>query len=283
MTVLFYSFAIILLILFPADTAQTAYRALRLWGESIVPTLFPYMVFSRLLCSKLSNLRLPAFPVVAALGLLGGSPSGAATVAANTDKLSPRKNLMLCALTGTVSPMFILGALQTWVQHPLLCRRLVLCHWLSALLCSWIVLVFSKDTLPLTIKPSDHDIVSSNPIVQSIDAVLQVGGCVILYSVLAGMLERILRPLSFLLPFFHAILEISGGSHAICQINMPISVKSMLLSAALGFSGLSILAQNHAMLRPIGVPMRFLVFFALLRALLSALLMLIMNLLLPII
>ncbi len=283
MMILFYSLAIILLILFPSDTARTAYHALQLWGESIVPVLFPYMVFSRLLCSKLNNIRLPAFPVVAILGLLGGSPSGAASVSANADKLSPRKTLILCTLTGTVSPMFILGTLQPWVQHPLLCRRLLWCHWLSALLSSWLIFLFSKGNLPSIIKTSDKNAVSFDPIMQSVDAVLQVGGCVILYSVLAGMLGRILPSFSFLPSVFHAILEISGGIHAICQSNIAISTKSILLSAVLGFSGFSILSQNHAILRPIGISMRLLILFALLRALLSASLMLMMNLLLPII
>lgn len=283
MMILFYSLAIILLILFPSDTARTAYHALQLWGESIVPVLFPYMVFSRLLCSKLNNLRLPAFPVVAILGLLGGSPSGAASVSANADKLSQRKTLILCTLTGTVSPMFILGTLQPWVQHPLLCRRLLWCHWLSALLSSWLIFLFSKGYLPSIVKTSDKNAVSFDPIMQSVDAVLQVGGCVILYSVLAGMLGRILHSFSFLPSLFHAILEISGGIHAICQSNIAISTKSILLSAVLGFSGFSILSQNHAILRPIGISMRLLILFALLRALLSASLMLMMNLLLPII
>ena len=214
MMILFYSLAIILLILFPSDTARTAYHALQLWGESIAPVLFPYMVFSRLLCSKLNNLRLPAFPVVAILGLLGGSPSGAASVSANADKLSQRKTLILCTLTGTVSPMFILGTLQPWVQHPLLCRRLLWCHWLSALLSSWLIFLFSKGNLPSIVKTSDKNAVPFDPIMQSVDAVLQVGGCVILYSVLA-------RKNSAFLFFFAFFISRHPGNLRRNPCNMP--------------------------------------------------------------
>lgn len=270
MIVLLYLCAIAFLVCFPADTAEAALLALKTWATSIVPVLFPYMVFSRQLCNSLDALHLPAFPLVAALGLLGGSPSGAAAVAANHPRLSPRSIPMLCALTGTVSPMFILGTIQGWIGQPALCRRLLLCHWAGALLCAWIIHHRNTPFIPVPQRIHEPHAETSNSISQSIDAVLQVGGCVILYSVLAGMAGKILHSFPMLHPIVHAAMEVAGGMHAICQSSIHPEAKAILLSAALGFGGFSILSQNHAMLKPLGVSMHQLAFFAILRAVLCA-------------
>lgn len=271
--IVFYLIVIVFLILFPSDTADTALHAMRIWGTSIVPVLFPYMIFSRLLCKSLQTLSLPAAPAAAVLGMLGGSPSGASMIVSNADRLQARSIPPLCALTGTVSPMFILGTMQLWINDPLLCRRLLLYHWLSALLCSgivWSICRQRSDTVPTQAPTST---ILSNPIAQSIDAILQVGGCIICYSVLAGILERFLVPLPGLQPCIHALLEISGGVYSLCQSSLTDNTKYILISASLGFGGLSILSQNYALLRPLGVTMRQLFGFAALRAGLSALLM----------
>ena len=95
---------------------------------------------------------------------------------------------------------------------------------------------------------------------------MQVGGCIICYSVLAGFAEKLLPDNTVLYPMFHSILEISGGSHAICESSLSLKTKFRLLSAALSFSGISILAQNHAFLSPLGISMTNLVSFAVIRA-----------------
>ncbi|MBQ8618631.1 MAG: hypothetical protein IJ418_14130 [Clostridia bacterium] len=281
MFVFFYLLVIVILILHPSDTAQSALEAMRIWGGSIVPVLFPYMVFSRLLCKSLQTLALPAEPAVAALGLLGGSPSGAAMITAYADRLSPKSLYPLCALCGTVSPMFILGTMQAWTNNESLCRRLLLCHWLCALLCAGIIRLGKRHISNRTNVPQTFES-SVNPIVQSIDAILQVGGCVICYSVLSSILAKLLRSLSLLQPLVHAMLEISGGVHAIWQSNLPFMLKCIALSAALGFGGLSILTQNQALLKHAGVSMRSLIGFALIRCVLSAALMALSQYLFPI-
>ncbi len=274
MKTLLYALVIVFLILFPADTAETARKALTLWATAIVPVLFPYMVFSRFLCTSLDAIRFPVHLLTAALGILGGSPSGAAVIAANQNAFSRRNLFALCAFCGTVSPMFILGTIQTWIGQPAVCRRLLLVHWLSTAACAWLVWLLDpsgQERIPHTSK--DTSVNSSDPIRQSIDAVFQIGGCIILYSVLAGMLGRILRPYPALQPLAHAALEVSGGIHAICESTFTPEIQYILLSAALGFSGFSILSQNHDLLRPFGISMRRLMIYAVLRAAISAVLM----------
>lgn len=269
MSIFFYLFVILFLIAYPADTAQSALEAMRIWSVSIVPVLFPYMLFSRLLCRSLQTLNLPAEPATAALGLLGGSPSGAAMIASHVHSLSPKSIYPLCAIAGTISPMFILGTIRTWTNSEPLSRRLLFCHWLCALFCAGIACCKRPSKAHKTPLPLATDS-AAGPVAQSIDAILQVGGCIISYSVLASITAKCLHPFSFVHPLVHAALEISGGAHAIWQSSLSTTAKAILLSAALGFGGLSIITQNHALLKPIGISMGTLIRFALLRCLLSA-------------
>ena len=271
MGIALYSLTLLFLLLHPSDTVGHATQALRIWGENVVPILFPYMVFSRLLCHRLRALRMPASPLITLFGLMGGSPSGASIIAASANQLSSRTLHALSALCGTVSPMFILGTLETWTHDAKLCHRLLSIHWLCAILSAGIVWCFSRNTEKPSIAIQTLPSFSfTQSIAQSIDAILQVGGCIITCSVLAGMLEKLFLPQSIWMSLLHASLEISGGLHTLCQNSLSLDLKYILLSAALGFGSISLLAQNHAVLSPVGISMPRLLFFALVRMVLSA-------------
>lgn len=267
MSTAFFLVVLCLLLLFPQHTSNAAAEALRIWGLSVVPSLFPYMVLCRMLSSRLRERNIPAVPVAALLGLMGGSPSGASVLAAYGSRISKKTLLALCALTGTISPMFTLGTILSWTQNLAMCRLLLLCQLLGAFWACSFVFLIGRDKAPACCSLSSSPTV--NPIAQSIDAILQVGGCIIFYSVLAGLLQ--------LFPYFskntcavvHGLLEVSGGVHALCSASMPDFARTLLISALCSFSGLSILSQNYAFLSPLGVRFSQLFAFALLRALLS--------------
>lgn len=270
MRIFFYLIVIVFLLVYPQDTAHAARDALIVWGESVVPLLFPYMLFCRTLFDSLRRISIPMHAVAAALGIMGGSPSGAAALTSCSGAVPKRVFFSLCALTGTVSPMFILGSVRSWTGDPPLCAKLLLSHWAGAILCAAAVFVwYRKETVfcaPCAQSHSTH----ATPLSQSIDAIFQVGGCIIGYSVISEILKILLRSLPVLHPVIHAALEMSGGIHAICKSKMLPDQRSILLAAVLGFSGISILSQNHAFLKHAGVSMHQLTVFALLRMLISA-------------
>lgn len=270
MSIAFSLFVLFSLILFPQHTSSAAMNALRIWGLDVVPSLFPYMVFCRLLSARLREHDMPAVPIAALLGLMGGSPSGASVIAAYGSRLSQRTLLALCAMTGTISPMFTLGTVLAWTKSPALCRLLLLSHLLGALCAGGIVLLSCKDGRPSHCAlPS---CASVNPIAQSIDAILQVGGCIICYSVLASLLELLPVLSENASAVLHGLVEVSGGVHALCNAPMSGYPRAIWLSALCGFSGFSILSQNHAFLAQLGVRMTQLIAFGLLRAVLASLL-----------
>lgn len=283
MTIVFYMIVIACLLLFPDDTSKAAFDALHIWGTSVVPVLFPYMLFSRHLSRALSAKNLPPIPTAIVLGILGGSPSGAVILNTYAPRLPPRTVYSLSALTGTISPMFILGTLRSWTNDPSLCGSLLLCHWAGAAITAAIIYLLDKPKgeLPAAnlVQPA---LSNDNPMTQSIDAILQVGGNIISCSVLSVVCRKLAFFLPCLQPLIHAVLEVSGGIHAILRIHLLPTTTSITLSAALGFSGISILSQNHFFLFHSGIRMMHLLSFAALRAFVSALCMILISALFPI-
>ena len=94
-----------LLALYPEPAMEAVRSACLVWARSVMPALFPYMVFSQLLCA-----RVQAAWLTPVLAMLGGSPAGARLLA-QKGYPAPRAQ-SLAALCTTVSPLFILGALR---------------------------------------------------------------------------------------------------------------------------------------------------------------------------
>ena len=260
------SLLMILLILRFPDMAISASRtAITVWGRDVVPSLFPYMVLCKTTASRLSAGRLPVVPLTVALGWLGGSPSGAAMLSASAGRLERRQLHALSALTGTISPMFFLGTMRTWGLDGGNCLRLLLAHWMGAAfacLCVWhFSWINDAPDMPQTAKRTE------NPIVDSVQAVMGVGGCIVFFSVLASCIGVCLPFLSEEgVAGLHALLEIAGGLRAWLNLR-PLSLGKLVCVAALtGFGGFSILAQNRLFLQPCGITQFRLMGFACLRA-----------------
>lgn len=268
---------IAVLLLFPDSTSQAAVSALRIWGLDVVPSLFPYMVLSRMLASGFRARRIPADVSAWALGLMGGSPSGAAVLAAYADRIPSRKMLSLCALTGCISPMFLLNTVSLWANDALFGRLLLASHLIAAVLSYLIIQSFcARKDAPAPRSVSEQS-GSDNPIVQSVSAVLSVGGCIIFFSVAAAACVQILPFLTKTQQaILHGVLEVSGGLHAILAAPLPLNLKYTLCAGIAGFSGLSILFQNDSFLRPLGVRFSSLLVFGLIRALIASAAMLLM-------
>ena len=265
MGIVFCLVMITLMLIKPGITTGAARDALRVWGLDVAPSLFPYMVLCRLVASRLQKTGIPAAPAAAVLGLLGGSPSGAATLSGYAEGLNTQQVRLLAALTGTISPMFLLNAVKLWSGDPRLCRLLLASHLsgaIFALVCTVFLTHGQKKSAC-----QGASVSSGNPITESVQSILSVGGCIVFFSVLAAGLRALLPRLG-LLPgaLLHAALEISGGLHSLCALQIAPGIRAVCMAAASGFSGLSILMQNHLFLRPLGLTFSELLFFALLRA-----------------
>ncbi len=234
-----------LLMLYPQEAMEAARSACRLWASSVMPALFPYMVFSQLLASSVRGGWLTA-----PLAMLGGSPAGARLIALGD--LSPTRAQRLAALCATVSPLFVLGTLGGGV-------RMLAAHWLGAVAAwAFVQLMPSGAEVPApspTATPKAR-LGLTDAIRDASLAMITVCGCMALFAVLAALLGRLLPLTPSLSALLSCVLEMASGCASIRALNLPSQMAAPLCCAAISFGGLSIFLQNAVFLRPIGVNLR---------------------------
>lgn len=265
-----------LLLFTPEKSKAAALQALRIWGLDLVPSLFPYMVLCQTLTHSLLRQKNQntLFPFV--LGLLGGSPSASAVLSliAQNKTLNRQRLLLLAAMAGTISPMFFLSLTSSWFNSFRFAISLLFTQYAAALLTGMLFYHFASDqqhptenTRPVSASENNLD-----PLSSSIHAILSVGGYIVLFSTAAAYIPAGLSSVAHGLPqALHALLEVSGGLHALSNTVMNDIALETLVSGLCGFGGLSILNQNHLFLCKAGLRKSDLLALSICRAVFSIL------------
>lgn len=259
------------LLLFPASVQQSCKEALCIWGLHVVPSLFPYMVLCQALSACAALARLPPALITLLLGLIGGSPCASAALSASLPAQktpSPRIRTLL-PLLGTISPMFFLGPAAQWLSSKSDGILLLIAHIAGALLACLIYRPIAARKGTLCVPAQAASAIADDrpdPISRSVNAVMNVGGCIVFFSAAASCIRSafplVPREIVWAL---HGALEIAGGFKALCALTSSRALQLVALSAAAGFGGMSILMQNAFFLRPLGVHMKEMLLCSLLR------------------
>ena len=258
-----------LLLLRPAPAMEAVREALRLCSETIVPSLFPFLVFSALLTAllptaaldrALSPLMRPIFRLsgdcgaVLALGFAGGYPVGVRTTAALYRQGTLRRSeaQRLLAFCNNSGPGFFLGVCGTAVFGSARAGMyLYLIHVGAALVTG--VLLRRDLGLPrrkaVSRQRAPFDLAAALPaaVQGSFAAVGSVSAFVIFFMVLLRLLSLV-PALAALPPLPRAALfgfmEMTNGVNALPATRMGF----VLCAAIMNWGGLSVQAQTCAML-----------------------------------
>ena len=243
-----------MILCFPGTTISASQSALSIWARDIVPSLFPYMVLCKMTAQRLRSARFPAAPLAALLGCMGGSPSGAAMLSVSSGGMAQSQLYALCALTGTISPMFFVGTLHAWGVAQKTCLCLLAAHGLGALSAFVCVRRLSPVREKVAARESPEK-ANGNPITDSVFSVLGVGGCIVFFSVAAACIRI---PFPFLpetgCAYLQSVLEIAGGMRLLIQTSSASFARDVSMAVLTGFGGLSILTQNHLFLQAFALP-----------------------------
>ncbi len=233
-------------LIFSGDAAQAALRAAQCFVQGVMPTLMPMAVLGRLMPQGTNAPMLKT----AMFAFCAGSPAAAQRAAAAGACLRPKQRECLLCLCGVMSPVFFTGTLAGWLQSPGAGWKLLLAHWLGALIASalWWLLMPADETVSWPAQASaPKPVTLPEAIAQSAQTLLCICGAMTVFSVAACLVNK---AAGWLFPAFQngraaavlwAVLEIGGGSSAVCAAwEKPHAV----LSALCGFGGLSILLQN---------------------------------------
>ncbi|MBR5111369.1 MAG: hypothetical protein IK099_14415 [Clostridia bacterium] len=245
------------MMVFPEAAAEAAYQALGLWARAVAPVLGPFMACMLMLSSRTRG----GMAARVAMGWLCGSPGGARLM--REAGLRGRSASRTAAMTGTMSPMFLIGTVGGWLGDRRLGWVVFLCHVLGALGAGLCIPPGEKAAVSL---PAPMPLGAA--LRESALALLTVALCMMLGCAAAKMAACALPGLA---PAFQAALqcalEVTGGVKSIIALQTPFTAP--LVCAAVSFGGLSLLAQNAAFWQDSGVGMGRLALLRLFHALLS--------------
>lgn len=210
------------LILFSNSNLSAAKKGLRLWANSVVPSLLPFFIATELLgytniipmFGKLLNkfmrplFNVPgegAFPFI--MGIISGYPVGAKIVAdfKKQGLCSDIEAERLIAFTNNSGPLFIIGTVgiglfkDTKTGILLLITHIFACITVGILFRWWknsknkrsTSFIETSNKLPSRISLSNLGEVLASSIMNSISTIFLIGGFVVLFSVVISILNNI--------------------------------------------------------------------------------------------
>lgn len=240
---------LMLCLLLRADmTMQAASAACRLFVTAVLPGLFPYMVLSLMLISRVKR---PSPTLLMLLGWGGGSPTGARLLR-QCPALHRREQVRLAVSCATMSPMFLLGTVGGWLRAPaagtVALSSVVLGGWLTGLLAS----AAEKGARPISASPTpaaQPPLSFGAAVEQSARTMLLVCGTMVMLRVFASLAAEAL-PAALALPVT-TLLEVTTGTAEIASLPLPLPLRAALIAAATAFGGMAILLQNRSVY-PVG-------------------------------
>lgn len=275
---------LITMFLFPNATFEGASSGLLLWFHTILPTLLPFIIVSNLIIrlnitKQISVLFYPiirkifhvssygCYPIL--IGLISGIPVGAKSTAdlVADHKISEEEGQFLITLCNNVSPMFVMSYIAiTQLKLPRIKYVLFAILYCSAMISalSFRFLYKKKNARKVTAQAILSPDISADPvtvkhvsfrfdnldssIMDGFEVITKVGGYIILFSILAQIVNDIGSKTSYLKLIIIGILEITTGINRICHSSLDQSIKIVLIAVLTSFGGLSSMAQTKSVL-----------------------------------
>lgn len=276
-------FFFILMFLFPYATYKGASSGLMLWFLNVLPTLLPFIIVSNLIirlniAGKISRLLYPVigklfrvsqngcYPIL--IGFLSGLPMGGKVVAdlRTENRIKQKEGEFLLSMCNNASPIFIMSYIATnQLRMPSIRLPLFIIIYGSSIISANIYRTYEKyrDKRKRINSPKVYETVKAQGTYQSekftfdvlddsimngFEIITKIGGYIILFSILAEIINEIGPSSSYSKAVIMGFLEITTGVDQICKIRIDNNIKIVLISIVTAFGGLSGLAQTKSVL-----------------------------------
>ena len=266
------------MLLFPKKVLADSLAGLDLWFHTLLPSLLPFMILSNVLigANVVSQLMRPFsgfFRHVLGLspeggyawllGLFCGFPMGARLTGDmyRQHRISREEAGYLLTFANQSSPMF----LSTYVVlHGLgdstMTLPVFVIFYASAFLTSLVFRIRSRRFGLPPSKPkkevpeqTSYGNLLDTSIMNGFEIITRLGGYIILFSILAGIVLQLPAPLHTAAPFLSGLTEITTGIHTISGTTLPLQVKFTAIVCCTAFGGFSTVAQTSCMLNGTGL------------------------------
>ncbi|NLP46123.1 MAG: sporulation integral membrane protein YlbJ [Epulopiscium sp.] len=285
---------VINILLYAKIVISAAQKGLLLWFNTVLPSLFPFFIGTQFMIDfglvqwigyLFEPIMKPLFkiPGVGAfaliMGMMSGYPMGA-TITANLVKkgdLTSIEGQRLLSVCNQSGPLFILGVVSVgMLKQPSIGFYLLIIQYLSAFSTGLIFrfyknsdqakkIITTKNNKTKTGFPSLGETLKKS-VTYAMELLLQIGGFIILFSVIIELLKH--GPISSIFnsfftlidkwiplhkelktAFLFSILEITNGIQIISTTSAPILQKLICINGCIAWSGFSVHAQTASILQ----------------------------------
>ncbi len=291
LTLILFAF-IIALVISPKKYIDVTLDGIRVWATAILPALFPFMIFTRLLASMgciedfskgfsgVSNklYRTPGISsYVFLMSIISGYPLGAKVTSDLYERglLSRAEAHRICSFTSNSGPMFIIGTVGIGMLiSPTAGYIILISHILAAIINGLIYRKYnapelSSKTIIQPKKNRETDILT-NTMENGINSVLLIGGYIAIFFVITEILYSlgIFSPLVNLFSkigieksvsngIIFGFFEITKGCLLISSAPISLTLKTIICSLIISFGGLAVSFQAFAFLNKFKISKKF--------------------------
>lgn len=284
----------ICLFIFPSDCAAGAKDGLLLWFNTMIPSVFPFILITNIL-HRLGGIRLfarifgkpvkklfgcsagGAYAVI--VGLLCGYPMGAKAVtdSLQTGDITIGEARYLLCFVNNPSPMFLINfVLAACLGKPskigLFFTIVYFSTWLNARL--WYILKYKKLIKDASHSPADAARITSyasrtadtNFLMTSVELMQKMGVYMIIFAIICRLIFKLpTDSLFFTTPLFKSILaglaEQTTGLAALGSLTLPAAyeaakIKIILAAIFTCFGGFAAAAQTYGIIRGHGLSLK---------------------------
>lgn len=281
---------IIVLIIFMLNTniaMNAVIEGIKLWFYNVLPSLFPFMVFSSILFQLdtayflqriFNKIMIKVFNVSGSgtlplfMGYISGYPLGSKLICdlRKESYITKKEGYKLLSLCSTTGPAFIIGIVSLQMfGNSFIIPVLLLANYLGAILNAILLKRFYKEDLSenklLKRNSKNISLILNDSIVSSIQTVLKICGYIVIFNVFIryldamGIFDFISNRFSNIMDFTHisnlliegtlyGFFEITLGIYTISQCTDPLIIRVALTSLLIAWSGFSIHLQTNSFL-----------------------------------
>lgn len=230
-----------------SSAVSAAQEGIILCLQVVIPSLFPYFIFSNILVSSIRGSW--AIPIV---GFLGGYPAGAQAIYTGyqNKKISKDEALNLLGYCNNAGPAFIFGMLSKLFHRWYIPWIILGIQGLSAIT---VKLTIIKGKTP-KFQAQEREFNISSIISKSAGAIVIVSSWVILFKIVIEILNKRLlyqfSPLTRLITI--GVLELTNGCCSLQSVNSQ-TLRFLLSTAFINFGGICVTMQTAAVTKELGI------------------------------
>ena len=277
-------FVLLLIIISPQKYISVSFNAIEVWYKVLLPSLFPFFVFSKLLtsfgyvknissCFEKVSYKLYKTPPISSyvffMSILTGYPVGSKLCSdLYKDGYLSKSDAKKCiTYTSNSGPMFIIGSVGIGMLISKQAGYIILIsHIIGALLNGLLYRNLKYETKQTKNIYSNKDVESSlsSCVMDSIFSILLIGGIVVVAFIFIEVLNNIgiFNPIIYIFSklgvdenittaIVNGFFEITKGCLSESSLNLSLSAKTILSCAIISFGGISTTMQAMAFIKDI--------------------------------